>query len=131
LSDYAEFEIAAVLNNVMIIDQLFKANGNIHKICLDMTENDEAYRDEYVNGFCFSRDPDDYSFYLYSQNFRIRIEDQMISFFYGDLGIQFKTKSLESIDNFKILFIALVNMNSDQNFENIDQFVDLYNMVHI
>lgn len=131
MSDYAEFEIAAILNNVMIIDQLFKANGNIHKICSHLQTENERYHEESVTGLDVVRDSDDYSFMIYAKDFRFRIKENMISIFYGEFGINVNTRTGDSIENFKLLFLTLVNIHSDQKFENVEQFVDLYNMIHI
>jgi hypothetical protein len=131
MSDYTEFEKNSVLNNIMIVDRLFKANGAIHKICSDMQKNDETNREEFFNGFTFSRDPDIYSFYLYAKDFLLKVEYNTIFCFYGDLGVQFKPSSSLKIEQFKQLLLTVINMNSEQQFDNIEQFVDIFNMVHI
>jgi hypothetical protein len=69
------------------------------------------------------------------------IELDLIVFKYGELSIRVDFKvgpdedtpdiRLEKIKTFKALFLSLINIKADQTFENIDQFVDLYNMVHI
>lgn len=131
MSDYTEFEKNAVLNNIMILDRLFKANGAIHKICVDMQKNDETNREDVCNGFTFSRDPDMYDFYLYAKDFILKVENTRVFCFYGDFGVQFTPSSSLKIEQFKQLMLTVINMNSEQQFDNIDQFVDLFNMVHI
>lgn len=130
MSGYTEFEKNSVLNNIMIVDRLFKANGAIHKICSDMQKNDETNREECCNGFTFSRDPDMYDFHLYAKDFLLKVEYNTIFCFYGDFGVQFKPSSLK-IEQFKQLLLSVINMNSEQQFDNIEQFIDLFNMVHI
>lgn len=115
----------------MIVDQLFKANGDIHKICSDMQRDYETYRDDGCNGFNFSLDPDVYNFYLYADGFMLSVDHTRISCLYGDFGVQFKPSSTSKIDQFKQLMITVINMNSEQQFDNIEQFVDIFNMVHI
>lgn len=132
MSNYDEFSIISVLNNVLIIDQLFKANGRIHKICSCLQKENERYSiEEAVNGLDFVRNPDDYSFMIYSENFRFKIEEYRIHCFYGDFGIQFKPKTGESVENFKQLLLTLINIASEQKIDNIEQFVDLHNMTYI
>lgn len=119
------------MNNVLIIDQLFKSNGNIHKICSDMHNENKRYIEETVNGLECIRNSDDYSFMLYSKDFRFKIQENVISLYYGDFGINVNTRNIESIESFKLLFLTLVNIHSDQKFGNIEQFIDLHNMVNI
>lgn len=131
MSNYEEFDKKSALNNIMIVDQMFKANGAIHKICSDMQRDYETYRDDSYNGFNFSLDPDVYNFYLYTNDFRFSVDHTSIFYFHGDLGIQFKTSSSSEIEQFKQLLLTVINMNSEQQFDNIEQYVDLYNMVNI
>ena len=131
MSDYEEFDKRSVLNNIMIIDELFKANGAIHKVCSDMQENNETDRDEFYNGFTFTRNPDVYSFYLYAKNFLLKVENKTIFYFSGDFGVQFRPTHSSTIEQFKQLLLIVINMNSEQKFDNIEQFIDLHNMIYI
>jgi hypothetical protein len=131
VSDYEAFDKRAVLNNIMIVDQLFKANGAIHKICFDMQRDYETNREDGYNGFSFSLDPDIYNFHLYANDFTLSVDDKSVFCFYGGFGIQFKPKTGESIENFKQLLLTLINIASEQKFDNIEQFVDLHNMTYI
>lgn len=131
MSDYEAFDKRAVLNNIMIVDQLFKANGAIHKICFDMQRDYETNPEYGYNGFSFSLDPDIYNFHLYANDFTLSVDDKSIFCFYGGFGVQFNPSPTSTIDQFKQLLLMMININSEQQFENIDQFVDLYNMIHI
>lgn len=131
MSDYEEFDKRAVLNNIMIVDQLFKANGAIHKICFDMQRDYQTNREDGYNGFSFSLDPDIYNFYLCSNDFTLSVDNTSIFCFYGEFGVKFKPSPTSTIDQFKRLLLMLININSEQQFDNIEQYVDLYNMVNI
>lgn len=131
MSDYDEFDKKSLLNNIMIVDQLFKANGSIHKICSDMQRDYETYREDSYHGFTFSLDPDVYNFYLYTNDFRLSVDLNSIYCFYGSFGVQFSPSPTATIEQFKQLLLMLINMNSDQQFDNVEQFVDIFNMVNI
>lgn len=131
VSDYEEFDKKSALNNIMIVDQLFKANGAIYKICSDMQCHSETYRNDGCNGFNFSLDSDIYQFYLYTNDFTLSVDNKSIFCFYGGFGVQFNPSPTSTIEQFKQLMLVLVNMNSEQKFDNIEQYVDLRNMVNI
>lgn len=131
MSDYEEFDKRAVLNNIMIVDQLFKANGAIHKICFDMQRDYETNREDGYNGFSFSLDPDIYNFHLYANDFTLSVDHNSVFCFYGGFGVQFKPSPSSTIEQFKQLLLIVINMNSEQKFDNIEQFIDLHNMIYI
>jgi hypothetical protein len=135
-----------VFNNILIVDELFKANGKIYDACLSLQNENKYAHTERINGMQFTRylgnkASDNYNFTVYIDSLMFSIELDLIVFKYGELSIRVDFKvgpdedtpdiRLEKIKTFKALFLSLINIKADQTFENIDQFVDLYNMVHI
>lgn len=135
-----------VFNNILIVDELFKANGKIYDACLSLQNENKYANTERINGMQFTRylgnkASDNYNFTVYADSLMFSIELDLIVFKYGELSIRVDFKvgpeedtheiRLEKIKTFKDLFLSLINIKADQTFESIDQFVDLYNMVHI
>lgn len=120
----------------MIIDNLFKANGNIYSACLNLYEDDVDDARVSLYGFDIVIETDgEFPFAFFNadnQDFRFIFEEDTILFMYGSVSLRLQQPCDDKdIEDFKKAFLFVLNLRSGHYYETLDQFIDLYNMIHI
>jgi hypothetical protein len=132
---------AETFENIKVIDDLLKANGSLLSTCLKTYHNGNS--SDYYNECYISLD----QFYVFTirsddthfEEFRFVIDDSTISCFHYNLSVQVKFSNeqdemdnrIKEIENFKSLFLNLINLKAKQKFDTISEFIDIYNMANI
>lgn len=130
-----DYENMAIFKNVMIVDDLFKANGHLYAGCVFRYANDDCFSATIVNGFDIMIDNGDErddmcSFMIDTDQFRFMVDQEGIFFQYGSLSIQLgldDTDESSDLSAFKKMFFLLISLQSKNSFDTLDQFIDNYN----
>lgn len=137
-----DYDNISIFKNVMIVDDLFKANGHLYTGCISLYE--DCFDDNIINGFHLIADnKDDYdkcSFMIEADEFRFVVDQKSVFFVYGSLCIEVglvdgsgyeSSEKVSDISSFKKIFLLIINLQSKSSFETLDQFIDEYNCKHM
>lgn len=122
-----------LLENLKIIDDIFKANGHIYSFCLDEdTEFGTA-----INGFSileYDYEDSDYIYHLTAKDFRFLINAETIFFCCTNTNVFIElnfegdyTDKSSSIEDFKSMILHITNRKLGFTYNTIDDFIDSYN----
>jgi hypothetical protein len=122
-----------LLENLKIIDDIFKSNGHIYSFCLD----EHTAFESAINGFSileYDEEDSDYIYHLIAEDFRFLINAETIFFCCTDSNVFIElnfdgdyTNKLVSIEDFKSMILHMVNRKLEFTYKTIDDFVDSYN----
>lgn len=122
-----------LLENLKIIDDIFKANGHIYSFCLDEHPEFESA----INGFSileYDCEDSDYIYHLIAKDFRFLINTETIFFCCTNANVFIElnfegnyTNKLVSIEDFKSMILHMINRKLGFTYKTIDDFVDSYN----
>lgn len=125
-----------LFKNIMIVDNLFKANGKIYDVCLNVYKENDAHAD-FIRASLYGFDialetTEDFYFTFFSSNFRFFFEEDTILFIYDSIAVRLRQPCDEQdVEDFKKTLIYVINLRTGSSYDTIDQFVDVYNMIHI
>lgn len=127
-----------LFKNIMIIDNIFKANGNIYAACLNLYEKDVDEEDIDDDSVClYGLDidvdvNDDFPVMFSNSDFRFVFDSDTVLFIYGSVSVRLEQPCNDKdIEDFKKTILCLLNLRYGNSCETLDQFIDLYNMIHI